>query len=158
MPSDTATGDLFSVVASTPAAQALRQNVERGEPLSLDAVSPAAQPFLAALLASLFPDRPVIVVTENLKTQEVFQQDAQTWTAHLPVRRAPDSAVPAAPPASLFYPAWEVLPHEARLPHVDVISERLETLVALAEKPVPQAASSSPASPPCWKKRCPPMN
>ena len=31
----------------------------------------------------------------------------------------------------LFYPAWEMLPHEARLPHADVISERLETLVAL---------------------------
>ena len=33
----------------------------------------------------------------------------------------------------LFYPAWEILPHEERLPHVDVISERLETLVALAQ-------------------------
>jgi transcription-repair coupling factor (superfamily II helicase) len=31
----------------------------------------------------------------------------------------------------LFYPAWEILPHEAKLPHVDVISERLETLAAL---------------------------
>ncbi len=31
----------------------------------------------------------------------------------------------------LFYPAWEILPHEDRLPHADVIGERLETLVAL---------------------------
>ena len=30
-----------------------------------------------------------------------------------------------------FYPAWEHLPHEAKLPHADVISERLETLMAL---------------------------
>jgi transcription-repair coupling factor (superfamily II helicase) len=30
-----------------------------------------------------------------------------------------------------FYPAWEILPHETKLPHADVISERLETLVAL---------------------------
>ncbi len=42
-------------------------------------------------------------------------------------------AVGAGPPAMepLFYPGWEVLPHEDRLPHADVISERLETLVAL---------------------------
>jgi len=32
----------------------------------------------------------------------------------------------------LFYPSWEVLPHESRLPHLDVISERLEALVQLA--------------------------
>jgi transcription-repair coupling factor (superfamily II helicase) len=32
-----------------------------------------------------------------------------------------------------FYPAWEILPHESRLPHADVISERLETLVALQQ-------------------------
>ncbi len=30
-----------------------------------------------------------------------------------------------------FYPAWEHLPHEAKLPHADVISERLDTLMAL---------------------------
>jgi len=40
--------------------------------------------------------------------------------------------LPSALCAPLFYPAWENLPHEAKLPHVDVISERLETLVALA--------------------------
>ncbi len=116
--------------------QALRECVEKGEPLSLDAVSPAAHPFLAALLSSLFPDRPIIVVAQNLKTQEVFQQDIQTWLAHLP---SPNRSLNPDPASSLFYPSWEVLPHEARLPHVDVISERLETLVALAQKPVSQA-------------------
>ena len=32
-----------------------------------------------------------------------------------------------------FFPAWEVLPHESKLPHFDVISERLETLGALLD-------------------------
>ncbi|MBW8865562.1 MAG: transcription-repair coupling factor, partial [Verrucomicrobia bacterium] len=32
----------------------------------------------------------------------------------------------------LFYPAWEILPHEGKLPHADVISDRLQTLVALS--------------------------
>src|SRR5262249_50761674 len=35
----------------------------------------------------------------------------------------------------LFYPSWEILPHEGRLPHSDVISDRLETLVALTRRP-----------------------
>jgi transcription-repair coupling factor (superfamily II helicase) len=135
---------LFSVVASTPAVQDLRERVEKGESLSLDAVSPAAQPFLAVLLSSLLPGRPVIVVTDTLKTQEVFQQDIQTWLAQLPAPTAPDNMSQNAPAlrsfsegGPLFYPSWEVLPDEARLPHVDVISERLETLVALAQKPIP---------------------
>jgi transcription-repair coupling factor (superfamily II helicase) len=33
----------------------------------------------------------------------------------------------------LFYPAWEVLPHEGKLPHADTISDRLQTLVALSK-------------------------
>ena len=33
----------------------------------------------------------------------------------------------------LFYPAWEILPHEDKLPHADVISDRLQTLVALSQ-------------------------
>jgi transcription-repair coupling factor (superfamily II helicase) len=164
-PSVRATGDLFSVVASTPAVQSLRECVEKGEPLSLDAVSPAAHPFLAVLLSSLFPNRPVIVVAQDLKTQEVFQQDIQTWLAHLtgpPGRRSSGdgggiserdskdlndqcgqsrSSGGGGSPGeggAFFYPSWEVRPQEARLPHVDVVSERLETLVALAQKPAPQ--------------------
>ena len=33
----------------------------------------------------------------------------------------------------LYYPSWEILPHESRLPHADIISERLQTLVALTK-------------------------
>jgi transcription-repair coupling factor (superfamily II helicase) len=94
--------------------------LEEGGVLSLDSISPGAQPFFAALLAHMFPNRPVAVVTEGLRTQEVFQQDVETWLGGT-----------AAKP--LFYPDWEILPHEARLPHADVISERLATLIALTQ-------------------------
>jgi transcription-repair coupling factor (superfamily II helicase) len=141
-----ATGDLYSIVASTPAVQSLRECVEKGEVLSLDAVSPAAHPFVAVLLSCLFPNRPVIIIAQDLKTQEVFQQDIQTWLAHLTVpaalgsvRHSFEEGRSSSEGEAFFYPSWEVLPHEARLPHVDVISERLETLVALAQKPVPRA-------------------
>lgn len=90
--------------------------MERGGALSCAGVCASAQPFLAALLRNIFPQRPIVVVTDGLKTQESFQQDLETWLA--------------VPP--LFYPAWEILPHENKLPHVDVIAERLETLVALS--------------------------
>jgi transcription-repair coupling factor (superfamily II helicase) len=118
--SEDSAGDIFSVVASAPAAQSLRRRVEVGG-LSSEPVSPGAQPFVAALLARLFPDRPIVVVTAGLKIQEVFQQDLETW--------AGGGTKP------FFYPDWEILPHEARLPHADVVSERLATLVALTGQP-----------------------
>ncbi len=121
-------------------------------------VSAAAQPFLAAWLRHRFPQRPIVVVTEGLKTQESAQQDLATWLtlqgevqspkskvqsqgpaarSQNPVSRIQNHASRLTPHAScpqpLFYPAWEVLPHEDRLPHADVISERLETLVALTQ-------------------------
>src|SRR5205814_8516067 len=49
------------------------------------------------------------------------------FTHHAPPRSQP-SPLSSQP---LFYPAWEILPHEDKLPHSDVISERLETLIAL---------------------------
>jgi len=119
--SEDTTGAVFSVVAATSAAQSLRERVEQGGVLSLPSVSRGAQPFVAALFARLFPKRPIVVVTDGLKTQEMFQQDMETW--------AGEKARP------LFYPDWEILPHEERLPHADVVSERLVTLVALAGQP-----------------------
>jgi transcription-repair coupling factor (superfamily II helicase) len=118
------TGDLFSVVASVPVVQGLRGRVEQGGPLPalvFPTVNTAAQPFFAVLLSKLFPGRPIVVVTEGLRTQEVFQQDIETWCKE------------AGRAKPLFFPAWEVFPHEARLPHVDVVSERLETLVGLSQ-------------------------
>ena len=96
--------------------QAFARRLERGGVLPCPGISPAARPFFAACLQQLFPERAFVIVTENLKTQESFQQDLETWLGASP----------------LFYPAWETLPHEDKLPHSDVISERLETLVALS--------------------------
>ena len=48
----------------------------------------------------------------------------------------------------LFFPEWEVFPHEGKLPHADVISDRLQTLVALAEKPfIPTRESATSQEP-----------
>lgn len=130
--SATATGNLFASVAQTPAGHSLRRRVELGGALSCETVALAAQPFFAALLRHLFPARPIVVVTEGLRAQESFFQDLGTWLA----------LETEAAPRPCFYPAWETLPHEAKLPHADVISERLETLVALDRH---AAAPSTPA-------------
>jgi transcription-repair coupling factor (superfamily II helicase) len=135
----TANAELFASVAKTPAALALRQRLESGGVLSCDAVSVSAQPFFTALLRHLFPSRPIVVVTDGLKSQEGFYQDASTWAQFLGPdtgdrnEARPTSGVPPLTSRPLFYPAWETLPHEAKLPHADVISERLETLVALVQ-------------------------
>ena len=95
----------------------------------------------------------MIVVTDNLKTQESVHQDIQTWWRMAAEGWRSGDAQPGETPSraggsALYYPAWETLPHEDRLPHADVISERLETLVALAAwakrdgPPDPQAEPS----------------
>jgi transcription-repair coupling factor (superfamily II helicase) len=117
--------------------QSLAQRLESGGALTCAGVSQAAQPFFAALLQEIFPQRPIVIVTDNLKTQESFQQDLETWLALKCEARSAKCGVGVSssilhPPSSpLFYPAWDVLPHEGRLPHADTISDRLETLVAL---------------------------
>ena len=95
----------------------LVRRLELGGALSFSGLAASAHPFIVALLQHLFPNRPLVVVTENLKAQESFQQDIETWLAASP----------------LFYPAWEILAHEDKLPHADVISDRLQTLVALSD-------------------------
>jgi len=120
-----------------PAVQALARRLESGGALASSGVAAPARPFFAALLQQLFPQRPVIVVSENLRTQENFQQDLETWLAVASKVQNPKSeAEVTQPPASnsqrLFYPAWETFPHEDKLPHADVISDRLQTLVALS--------------------------
>ena len=109
-------------------------------------IAAPAQPFLAALLHQLFPARPIVVVTENLKAQESFHQDLETWL--LEVRGVKGEGGTAEPlpshfsPRTFFYPAWEILPHENKLPHADVISDRLQTLVALTGGPEVQSLKS----------------
>ena len=147
-----AAGNLFAEVSQTPAVQSLLRRLETGGAWSCAGVSAAAQPFLAALLREAFPTRPIVIVTDNLKSQETFQQDLETWQSNeFKVQgskfKVADAAASPTPHSALraphrFYPAWEILPHEPRLPHADVISERLETLVALSEKSGPKNQKS----------------
>jgi len=116
---------LFADILKAPAVTALVRRLEPGGALSFSGLAASAQPFVVALLQHLFPNRPLVAVTENLKAQESFQQDLETWLAGSP----------------LYYPAWEILAHEEKLPHADVISDRLQALVALSASRVSHRAS-----------------
>ena len=85
--------------------------------LSCEGVCGAAQPFLAALLHDLLPQRPIVVVTEGLKTQESFQQDVATWLQVGGCKSQAESPSQNDTCGPRFYPAWEILPHEEKLPH-----------------------------------------
>ena len=109
----------------TPALQAVLEGAEPGGVLSLGGVSQGAWAFSVAVLAHFAKGRPGVVVCPTGKLQEQIQQELELWLPALAKRLAK-------PP--LFFPAWDVLPHEARLPHADVLSERLETLIQLAKR------------------------
>jgi transcription-repair coupling factor (superfamily II helicase) len=132
--------NIFSEVANALAVQALLRRVEQGGALSLAGVNAAAQPFVVALLRERFPNRSIVAVLPGVKAQEAFHQDVATWMAAAIASKiqSPKSKVAGSQPSTLnsqplYFPAWDILPHEAKLPHVDVISERLETLVGLSQ-------------------------
>ena len=75
----------------------------------------------------------MLVITAGVKAQESFYQDVTTWSMGESKVQSPKSKVEASTSQPLFFPSWDILPHEPKLPHVDVISERLETLVNLSK-------------------------
>ncbi|HUK83155.1 MAG TPA: transcription-repair coupling factor [Verrucomicrobiae bacterium] len=76
----------------------------------------AGKPFAVALLSRI-TNRPVLTVTDGLKSQESFFNDLQTFV-----------------PDVLFFPAWETLPHENTLPHADTITDRLKVVAAVYDR------------------------
>jgi transcription-repair coupling factor (superfamily II helicase) len=130
---------LFDAASSAPALSTLLDRSGAGGALSCRALSPAGRAFLAALLHRRFPNRPLLVVVSTLREQEVVHADLTTWLNLAAHRDASDRSgdLRSTP---RFFPPWEVLPHESKLPHADVLSERLETLVALAPAQAGNAA------------------
>ena len=118
--------------SQAPAVQSLRRRVEAGGALICAGVGSPGHPFLAALLRHLFPTRPILVVVPDLKTQENVHQDLETWLSMNGEPGVEQHDPPGRNQAGLhFHPAWDILPHDDRLPHADVISDRLKTLMAL---------------------------
>jgi len=104
---------LFEAALGSPLIPPIKRRLKAGDFLSLNSVADAAKPFAAALLSQI-ANRPILLVTDGLKSQEAFFNDMQTLL-----------------PGVQFYPAWETLPHEDVLPHADTIADRLKVLTNL---------------------------
>ncbi len=83
--------------------------------MSLDSVADAGQPFVAALLSHI-SNRPLLIVTDGAKSQDILLSNLQTFL-----------------PAALPFPAWETLPHEDILPDEQTIADRLRVLGRLSQ-------------------------
>lgn len=124
---------LFDSILTPAAANTFAQRLRPGKSFSLGNLNSAAHPFIAALLRRQFPTRPILLITADLKAQESFHADLATWLKAADLKASP-----------LFFPPWDILPGEDKLPHADVISERLETLAGLWSA-TPATESTTPA-------------
>ena len=125
---------LFDCVTASPSGQQLAGRLAAGGALSCAGVDDAGWAHLGAALRGQ-TGRTVVFVVNALKLQETLQQDLETWL------RLMNIDAPAK-----YFPDWEVLPHEHKLPHADTISERLETLQALAgDGPAPVITTTAAA-------------
>ncbi|MCG3149929.1 MAG: Transcription-repair-coupling factor [Verrucomicrobiae bacterium] len=104
---------LFAAALGSPLIRPIQRCLVAGDFLSLNSLADPGKPFAVALLSRL-AKRPLLVVTDGLKSQEAFANDLQTFL-----------------PAAQCYPAWETLPHEDQLPHADTIADRLKALAKL---------------------------
>jgi transcription-repair coupling factor (superfamily II helicase) len=102
--------NLLEVALGSPLIPLLKRRLEAGDFLSLNSVADAGKPFVVSLLSQI-SHRPVLVVTDGLKSQEAFYNDLQTFLTD-----------------AQFFPAWETLPHEDKLPHAATIADRLKVL------------------------------
>ncbi len=140
-----AKAEIFAAVGSAPECAAWLERVGAGGVCACPGVTASAHAFLAGLLAQSLPGRPVVLVAGTLKAQEALHADLTTWlnaaTHHESADKDRRHRITAR-----FFPAWDTLPHESKLPHADVISERLETLVALAGNSTAAALSPIVAS------------
>ncbi|MGD0650575.1 MAG: transcription-repair coupling factor [Verrucomicrobiia bacterium] len=109
--------NLFEVALGSPLIPPIKRRLDAGDFLRLNSVADAAKPFVVSLLSQI-SGRPLVIVTDGLKSQEAFFNDLQAFV-----------------PETLFYPAWETLPHGDVLPHADTIADRLRVLSSLIPHP-----------------------
>jgi transcription-repair coupling factor (superfamily II helicase) len=125
--------------------KALPNRLKEGRVLSLSGVAAGGLPMLAMVLHRLLPDYTVLVVVDGLKAQEQFEQDLSTWL-NLAGEAEPGLGKIGSGP--LYFPSWEILPGESRLPQVDILSDRLAAITrlrAVSSKPRPMVLASVPA-------------
>lgn len=128
-----AVAGMMSAMERTPAAQRLWAGLERGGVCRVHGVSEAAQGLVTAWVSRVRgrEDRVVVWVVEGVKALESVRQDLGTWLGEDMREGEPGSGEVRV--RVRCFPEWEILPQESKLPPVDVVAERLETLEALGK-------------------------
>ncbi len=126
---DTQGHSLAKTILKASGISELIDALKNGETRFAVKVPESARSFFAAAVHCALKDIPMILVTVGVRSQEILDQDLRTWLEVF--SNGSKKAATDPDPEVLFFPAWEFLPHEPKLPHADVISERLETLVSL---------------------------
>ncbi|HOW67328.1 MAG TPA: transcription-repair coupling factor [Candidatus Paceibacterota bacterium] len=120
---------LIERLGLAPAVQSLVQRLEQEDYCACEGVAPSGLAVLVAALSQRMPRQTWVIVADGVKFQEQLEQDLTTWLELARQAVAEEPEVMRQP--VLYYPGWEILPHESKLPHADVISDRLATLVYL---------------------------
>lgn len=131
------TPDIVSRIQKIPAFERCLQKLQPGEVFTLPIPECAHACWITALHRSL-PERPLVVVCETTKTQESLHSELLTWHQGL------ENLKPRTVHPPHFFPEWEILAHEDKLPHADVVSERLETLIRLQTAHASRTQATAP--------------
>ncbi|MEA3187428.1 MAG: hypothetical protein QOD99_1258 [Chthoniobacter sp.] len=105
--------ELLDRVAADPAIQQKRVEIDRGHTVLFEHVTPAAQPFLAAVLMR-DAGRRTWIVCDNVRAQESFHGELCNWI-----------------PEALFFPEAEIGLGENAIADPEIAAERLHVLQTL---------------------------
>ena len=120
--------DLIEKFAELPAFLSLLEKLEKREPVVfLPNIPIQVTPFLAVLLQKKLSGSTIVLVADGLKTQDRLHRDVETWLCYF----SPLNHSEPETEQSLFFPSWGVLPQDYKLPHVDVLADRLNSLSKL---------------------------
>ncbi|HON08932.1 MAG TPA: hypothetical protein PLW02_12620, partial [Verrucomicrobiota bacterium] len=97
-------------------------------PTSISGVHPAGQPFVSVLFQKKYPDYNILVVVDDEKRQENVHSDLTTLLNFFYSDVALEKQQPFEP---LFFAEWGILPDDGRLPDMDSLNDRLQTLINL---------------------------
>jgi len=102
--------------------------------IKLEGIDRAGFCFVSAYIHSKLPDCDILVVLENAAEQEAVWNDFTTWQKVLSGDSSGENDGQKDSAELLFFPAWDVLPNDGRLPGVDSLSERLSTITELVRR------------------------
>lgn len=127
-----------------PAVMALASSLEKGGVLPITGVCEPAGALVVALMHALAPEQPVLTIVDSLAEAESLARALETWHRFLHLKPAACDG-----PTAIVFPPWDVSPSEDKLPHPDVIGERLAVLIRLLDTEAePRAASARLTTPP----------